>query len=203
MAQSLELSAAYGSHHDPAHHYRRPRRRRLGGPAPRDRRPDRPQLRRDDGPLRGGRRRHRCGGAHRQGRGPRRHRLQERGGHPLQRALDPQVGQPERGGRDRRGGRRPRPHQGGPGRPPDPLQEACPLRARLAPHRGGGRVRRAGPRLGHRGRQGRPDRRPRGARLPARLARRHPPRARTSTSTSARRSSPRSSSSTARATTSC
>ena len=54
----------------------------------------------------------------------------------------------------------------------------------------------------HRGRQGRPDHRPRRARLPARLAGRHPPRARTSTSTWARRSSARSSSSTARATTS-
>ena len=37
------------------------------------------------------------------------------------------------------------------------------------------RVRRAGQRRGHRGRQGRPDRRPRGARLPARLAGGHPP----------------------------
>ena len=34
--------------------------------------------------------------AHRQRRGPRRHRLQERGGHPLQRALDPQVRRPAR-----------------------------------------------------------------------------------------------------------
>ena len=39
------------------------------------------------------------------------------------------------------------------------------------------RVRRARQRRGHRGRQGRPDRRPRGARLPARLAGGHPPRA--------------------------
>ena len=38
------------------------------------------------------------------------------------------------------------------------------------------RVRRAGRRQGDRGRQGRPDPRPRRARLPARLAGRHPPR---------------------------
>ena len=35
-----------------------------------------------------------------------------------------------------RGGRRPGAHQGGPGRPPDPLQEAGPVREGLAPHRG-------------------------------------------------------------------
>ena len=77
----------------------------------------------------------------------------------------------------RRGGRRARPHQGGPGRPPDPVEEARPLRARLAPDRGRRRVRRAGRGHRDRGRQGRPDHRPRRARLPARVAGRHPPRA--------------------------
>ena len=57
------------------------------------------------------------------------------------------------------------------------VQEARPLREGLAPHRGRRRVRRAGRGHGHRGRQGRPDHRPRGARLPAGLARGHPPRA--------------------------
>ena len=116
------------------------------------------------------------GRADRQGRGPRRHRLQERGSHPVQRALDPQVGQPGRRGRAGRGGRRARPHQGGSGRPADPVQEARPLREGVAPHRGRRRVRRAGRGHRHRGRQGRPDHRPRRARLPARLAGRHPPR---------------------------
>ena len=77
----------------------------------------------------------------------------------------------------RRRGRRARPHQGGPGRPADPVQEARPLREGLAPHRGRGRVRRARRGRRDRGRQGRPDHRPRRARLPARLAGRHPPRA--------------------------
>ena len=84
---------------------------------------------------------------------------------------------PARRGRARRGGRRAGPHQGGPGRPPDHVQEARPLREGLAPHRGRRRVRRAGRGHRHRGRQGRPDHRPRRARLPARLAGRHPPRA--------------------------
>ena len=150
--------------------------RRLRRPAARNRRQDRPQLRGDDGLLRRGRRRQRQGRPHRQGRGPGRHRLQVRGGHPLQRALDPQVGRPERRGRARRGGRRPRPHQGRRRGAPDPLQEARPLREGLAPDRGRRRVRRTGRRRRHRGRQGRPDPRPRGARLPARLAGRHPPR---------------------------
>ena len=113
---------------------------------------------------------------HRSGRGPRRHRLQVRGRHPDERAVDPQVGRPARRGGARRGGRRARPHQGGPGRPPGAVQEARPLREGLAQDRGRRRVRRAGRGHGHRGRQGRPDHRPRGARLPARLARRHPPR---------------------------
>ena len=144
--------------------------------AARGRRQGRAQLRRDDGLLQGGRRRQRQGRADRQGRGPGRHRLQVRGGHPLQRALDPQVGRSLRRGRAGRGGRRPRPHQGGPGGAPDPLQEAGPLREGLAPDRGRRRVRRAGRGHRDRGRQGRPDPRPRRARLPARLAGRHPPR---------------------------
>ena len=151
-------------------------RRGLERPAARDRRPDRAQLRRDDGHLRRGRRRHRQRRPDRQGRGPGRHRLQVGGRHPLERALDPQVGGSLRGGRARRGGRRPGPDQGGPGGAPDPLQEAGALREGLAPHRGGRRVGRAGRGHGDRGRQGRPDPRPRRARLPARLAGRHPPR---------------------------
>ena len=176
--EALQYLAAHGSHDDTArNHRRRKDRRGLQRDAPRDRRADPAQLRRDDRPLRGGRRGDRQGRPDRQGRGPYRHRLQERGGHPQQRALDPQVRRPLRRGRDGRGGRRAGPHQGGPGRPADPVQEARPLRARLAPDRGRRRVRRAGDRRGHRGRQGRPDHRPRGARLPARLAGRHPPRA--------------------------
>ena len=94
---------------------------------------------------------------------------------PVLRALDPQVGRSERRGVPRRGGRRPRPDQGGPGRAPDPVQEARPVREGLAPHRGRRRVGRAGRGRRDRGRQGRADHRPRGARLPARLAGRHPP----------------------------
>ena len=67
------------------------RRRELRRPPDRGRRQARPQLRRDDQALRGGRRRQRQGRADRQGRGPGRHRLQVRGRHPLQRALDPQA----------------------------------------------------------------------------------------------------------------
>ena len=67
-------------------------RRGLQRPAARNRRQDRPQLRGDDGLLRRGRRRQRQSRADRQRRGPGRHRLQVRGGHPLERALDPQVG---------------------------------------------------------------------------------------------------------------
>ena len=69
-------------------------RRGVQRPAAADQRPRRPQLRGDDGLLRRGRRRQRQGGADRQGRGPGRHRLQVGGRHPLQRALDPQVGRP-------------------------------------------------------------------------------------------------------------
>ena len=60
--------------------------------------------------------------------------------------------------------------------PPDPLEEARPLRARLEGDRAGRRERRARHRPRDRGRQGRPDPRPRRARLPAGVARRHPPR---------------------------
>ena len=152
-------------------------RRGLRRSPPRDRRPDRPQLRRHPRPLRGGRRRLGQGRAHRPGRGAGRHRLQERGGHPLQRAVDPEVGRPRRRGGAGRGGRRARPHQGGPGRPPAAVQEARPLREGVAAHRGRGRVRRARGRQRDRGRQGRPDHRPGRARLPAGVARGHPPRA--------------------------
>ena len=150
-------------------------RRGLRWPAPRDRRADRSQLRRHADAVQRGRCRDGQRGPHRRRRGPRRHRLQVRGGHPGQRALDPQVGRSERRGRDGGGGRRPRPHEGGPGRPPHPLQEARPLREGLAPHRGCRRVGRAGHRDGHRGRQGRPDHRSRRPRLPAGFARGHPP----------------------------
>ena len=78
----------------------------------------------------------------------------------------------------RREGRGPGPPEGGQGRPPPALQEACPVRARLGQHReaqGRGRRRRGS---GHRGRQGRPHRRHRPARLPPGLARRAAPRAR-------------------------
>ena len=126
---------------------------------------------------RGGRSRHRPSGAHRQGRGARRHRLQVRGRHPLERALDPQVRRPARRGPAGRRGRRDRPHQGGPGRPADRLQEARALREGVAAHRGGGAHRRVRRGHGDRGRQGRPHHRPRHPRLPAGLARRHPPRA--------------------------
>ena len=158
------------------HDYRTSNRRGLGRPLARDRRPDSPQLRRHPRPLRGGRRGVREGRPHRPGRGPGRHRLQERGRHPHERALDPQVGRSARRGGAGRGGRRPRPHQGGPGRPARALQEARPLREGVAQDRGSGRVGRAGRGHGHRGRQGRADHRPRRARLPAGLAGGHPPR---------------------------
>ena len=57
------------------------------------------------------------------------------------------------------------------------VQEARPLREGLAQDRGRRRVRRARRGHRHRGRQGRPDHRPGRARLPARLAGGHPPRA--------------------------
>ena len=64
------------------HAYPTPRRRGLGRTPARGRRPDRPQLRRHHRPLRGGRRGVRQGRPDRPGRGPGRHRLQERGRHP-------------------------------------------------------------------------------------------------------------------------
>ncbi len=67
-----------------------PRRRRVEWAAARDRRPDRAQLRRHFPADRGGRGRNRPRRPDRQGRGARRHRLQVRGGHPRQRAVDPQ-----------------------------------------------------------------------------------------------------------------
>ena len=121
-----------------------------------------------------GRARHRR--ARRQGRGARRHRLQVRRGHPGRRAVDPPLGQPGRRGLARRRDRRARPHEGGRRGAADPLEEARPLRARLEEHRARGRVGRARERPRDRGRQGRPDPRPRRARLPAGVARRHPPR---------------------------
>ena len=78
----------------------------------------------------------------------------------------------------RRRGRGPRPPEGGQGRPSDPVQEACAVRARLGHDRedqGGGRRRH---RHRHRGRQGWPHPRHRPAWLPARLARRDAPRPR-------------------------
>ena len=150
------------------------RRRRLGR-RPR-RRPD-PRLRVDfpDDQRGRGRARHRR--ARRQGRGSRRHRLQVRGRHPGRRAFDPPLGQSRRRGLGRRGDRRARAHEGGRRRAPDPLEEARAVRARLEEDRGRRRVRRAGRRSRDRGRQGRPDPRPRRPRLPACLTRRHSPRA--------------------------
>ena len=124
-----------------------------------------------------GRGRARHGRARGQGRGARRHRLQVGRRHPRCRADHPPVGEPGRRGRGRRGDRRARPHERGRRRAPHPLEEARPLRARVEAHRGRSGVRRAGQRQGHRGRQGRADPRPRGTRVPARVARRHPARA--------------------------
>ena len=149
-----------------------------------------------------GRGRPRHGRARGQGRGARRHRLQVGGGHPRRRAHDPPLGQPGRRGRARRGDRCARPHQGGRRRPADPLQEARPLRARLEEDRGRCRVRRGRQRKGHRGRQGRPDPRPRRARLPAGVARRHQTRPGSRRVPRRASSAARSSSSTARGTTS-
>ena len=128
--------------------------------------------RRDDQVLQ--RRRHRRR-HHRQGRprrGPARHRLQDRGCHPLARAVDQARRRPQRGRLRRRRGRGPGPPEGGQGGSSDPVQEARPVRARLGHDRedqGGGRRRH---RHRHRGRQGWPHPRHRPARLPARVARR-------------------------------
>jgi hypothetical protein len=102
------------------------------------------------------------------GRGPARHRLQVRGCHPQPRAVDPQRRRPLRGRQGRRRGRGPRPPEGGQGRPPDPVQEARPVRARLG-HIEKIKEEDGVVRPGHRGRQGRPDHRHRPARLPARI----------------------------------
>ena len=71
---------------------------RLVRPPDRGRRQARPQLRRHHQAVRGGRGGQRRGGPHRQGRGAGRHRLQVRGGHPLDRALDPPLRGSGRGG---------------------------------------------------------------------------------------------------------
>ena len=65
--------------------------------------------------------------------------------------------------------------EGGQGGPPGPVQEAGPVRAGLDDDRGEEEQRRDGLRPGHRGGQGRPHRRHRAARLPARLAGRAAP----------------------------
>ncbi len=105
-------------------------------------------------------------------RGPARHRLQVRRRHPGARALDPQGRQPRRHRAARRSHRGPRSPEGGQGRPPDPVQEARRVRARLGQGRGEVHLRRERRGRGHRGRQGRSHPRHRPARLPARLARR-------------------------------
>ena len=119
---------------------------------------------------------HGTGRPGRQGRSPRRHRLQVGRRHSGRRALDPAVGQPGRRGLRRRRDRRARDDEGGRRGPADPLEEARALRDGLEGDRERRRVRRAGQRSGDRGRQGRTDPRPRRARLPAGVARRHPPR---------------------------
>ena len=72
----------------------------------------------------------------RQRRGAARHRLQVRGRHPLDRALDPQRRRPARDRLARRGARGARSPEGGQGRPADPVQEARAVRARLGHDRG-------------------------------------------------------------------
>ena len=131
--------------------------------------------RRDDQVLQ--RRRHRRG-SHRQGRpgrGPARHRLQDRGRHPLPRALDQARRRPLRGRQRRRRGRGPGPPEGGQGGSADPVEEARAVRAGVGHDRedqGRGRHRH---RHRHRGRQGRPDPGHRPARLPAGVAGRDAP----------------------------
>ena len=92
--------------------------------------------RRHDRRVRRRRHRHRQGRQDRQRRGAARHRLQVRGRHPVQRALDPQRRRPARGRVARRGARGARPQEGGQGRPPHPLEEARAVRARLGHDRG-------------------------------------------------------------------
>ena len=55
---------------------------------------------------------------------------------PSQGAVDPQRRRPARGRVARRGARSPRPPEGGQGRPPDPVEEARPVRARVGHDRG-------------------------------------------------------------------
>ena len=74
--------------------------------------------------------------------------------------------------RPRRGAR---PPEGGQGRPARPLEEAGPVRAGVGDHREAEGSRRDGEGPGHRGREGRPDRRHRPARLPAGVPRRAAP----------------------------
>ena len=154
----------------PGPHPRRPRvhrgRRRAGA-----------ELRPHHPALLGGGRRHREGGPRRQGRGAGRHRLQERGRHPAPRAVDPQerasprtrspsarwidalvMQKEDQDGRLILSKKRAR------------FEKAW---KRIEAAAAAGETRRG---HGHRGRQGRPDPRPRRARVPARLAGRHPPR---------------------------
>ena len=154
------MTSSTRDHLDPAG---RDQRHRVRGGLPRRDRRDHQVLQR-----RRHRRRH-----HRQGRprrGSARHRLQDRGRHPVPRAVDQARRRPARGRQDRRPRRGPCPPEGGQGGPPDPVQEARAVRARLGHDRedqGGGRRRH---RHRHRGRQGRPHPRHRPARLPARVA---------------------------------
>ena len=97
---------------------------------------------------------------------------------PCQGALDPPRRRPERGRQGRRHDRGARPAEGGQGRPPDPVQEARAVRARVGPDRRGHALRRDDHRPRDRGRQGRPDPGHRPARVPAGVARRPAPRAR-------------------------
>ena len=150
----------------------------LGRPPARGRRPDRPQLRRHHRPLRGGRRRQRQrSSASTRTRSWWTSATSSEGVIPsnelsIRKSVDP-ADEVELGEevdalvltKEDQDGRL------------HPVQEARPLREGVAAHRGRRRVRRARRGHGHRGRQGRPDHRPRRARLPARLAGRHPPRA--------------------------
>ncbi len=111
-------------------------------------------------------------------RGPARHRLQVRRGHPDQGALDPSRRGAESGRRRRRQGRGPRAPEGGQRGPAHPVEEACPVRTGVGQDRGGHAVGWHDQGPGDRGRQGRPDPGHRPSRVPARLARRPPSGAR-------------------------
>ena len=82
---------------------------------------------------------------------------------------------PGRGRQGRRAHRGPRPAERGQGRPPDPVEEARAVRARVGPDRGDDDVGPDDQGPGDRGRQGRPDPGHRPARVPARVARRSSP----------------------------